>query len=378
VIGLLFEKFTAASELRTQSRLCCRVRHPRSKCRACEDVCPSNSVSVIDGIVSVLRTCSGCEACIPACPSGVFTRVGKKERQRREQLKRSLQYDATARFSCSMQKSPEAEASVVFPCLGGLPVAYLIAPLAWGGKTVQVKRGECDRCALRAAMSQFDQSLTQARQLLACFGIPAERLEEVERFDPVPSDGSDQQRLSERPLGRREFFRIARKRSWEKTLSLIPAPKENLGEKRWVRQPNPLRGFLLELLPGLGAVRDGVLSTRGFPVASLEVADSCVGCNVCETICPTSALRREVPNGEEIRLMFDPSRCVGCGICRQACLPKAISFRESIDLRELLHGEETELIRVSARNCRSCGQPFQGLIGDTCPECFGSLRRGVC
>jgi ferredoxin len=265
-----------------------------------------------------------------------------------------------------MHDDPEAKASVIFPCLGGMPAAYLIAPLAWGAETVQMKRGDCNSCPLGSAMSQFDQTLRQARQLLSRYGIPAERLQEVSAFGG--------HRLSEDQLGRREFFAFFQKRAVEKTLSLIPEPVGDPNQTRWARQENPLRAFLLELLRGLGNVRNGVLSSSEFPVVGLEVSDACVGCNVCETLCPTSAIRRDSRDDQEIRLLFTVSRCVGCRICGQACRAKAISFSETIELEELVRGEERELIRDFAKSCSVCGEPILGLPGDTCTECRGFLR----
>ncbi len=372
-------KFSGESELQVRSHLCSRVRYPRSECRLCQDVCPADALRIDSNSVTLNEKCCGCEICIPACPNGVFTLTGRKEKERRGQLQQSFYDDSIVRFTCFMDKDRENEGALVFPCLAGIPQAYLIAPFAWQGEKVQIKRIGCEQCPMRAGMDQYNRLLEHTYHLLNCFDISKESLEEVESFDSPGTSRSEPTHSSQVRLGRREFFGFFRKRALETTKELISEPGEDPAELRWTHQENPLRSFLLELLPQMGEIREGRLDSGDLQMADLEVSETCIGCNVCETICPSGAIRREMREGDkqDTLLMFTLSKCTGCKICAEACLPKAISFPRQIDLTRLIREEERELVCVSAKNCRACGEPFQGIPGETCPQCFGSLQRGV-
>lgn len=377
ILNRVLEKLSRESDIRIRSHLCSRIRYPRSNCRACQDVCPSGSVNIDTGSVTLRQNCSGCEICIPACPNGVFTLNGRKEKERREQIKKGLESDSIARFTCIMNQRKTGAGIVVLPCLAGLSEAYLIAPFAWGAKKVQIRRTGCGACPFSAGMKRYEQLLMRTAELLACFDIPAVRIEEVETFDLLKEPSTAIDGLPGEGLGRRELFNLFRKRTVETTMDLIPESREDRSEIRWSHRENPMRSFLLELLPFLGDHLEETLSFKAFPVVDLKISMDCLGCNVCETLCPTGAIRREVDEDEKrTRLFFNTSKCTGCRICGEACLPKAISFAETVFFRELLGGGEKELIGVAAKHCRICGKIFHGIPGEKCPECFGSHQRG--
>lgn len=71
------------------------------------------------------------------------------------------------------------------------------------------------------------------------------------------------------------------------------------------------------------------------------IHDSCVSCNLCIPVCPTSA----IPNNLEIIR----EKCIGCGLCEVACPPKVAAIRyehNGKDLQTLL----PECIKEGAEN----------------------------
>lgn len=58
-----------------------------------------------------------------------------------------------------------------------------------------------------------------------------------------------------------------------------------------------------------------------------KVADECVSCGSCLSICPVDAI--SIPNG--IRAEVDPDKCVGCGKCEKTCPAGVIVMRSRED-----------------------------------------------
>jgi len=224
-------------------------------------------------------------------------------------------------------------------------------------------------------MDQYERILDRARRLLLCFGIPPDRIVEVDRSDPDAVFSSPEVPDLDERFGRREFLNLFRRRSLEVAVQLIPESEQAPIEGRLTQKESVKHSFLLELLPHLGEIRQNILSADILHVFNLHISESCIACNVCETLCPTGAIRREVNDAlHQTRLLFSLFRCVGCGVCRVTCFPGAISLLEEVDLIELLRKEEKTLITVQAKPCRVCQMPFQGIPGDTCPQCLGSKR----
>jgi ferredoxin len=56
-----------------------------------------------------------------------------------------------------------------------------------------------------------------------------------------------------------------------------------------------------------------------------EVAERCLSCgtcrdcHLCETICPTQAISREILPDDSYRYVADDNKCIACGFCADTC-----------------------------------------------------------
>jgi len=342
-----------------QAERCLRRRTSATPCLACATACPASAVTLAPTGITLGEGCVGCEACVTACPTGALVPPPEVASQRRERL------DATSevvRFTCVRQPGQKA-ATATFGCLAGLPLTTLLAPLTQPTCRVEVERGGCAGCSLAATGAAFDTTLEQARALLAAFDISPARIREVEHF-------SREVRAQGEVVGRRELFLRLRAGASHAVAAL--REEEGDGEAAvGVAEPQ-----LAAVLRGLGTPAAGATLPAGLHAGVVRASEACFGCNVCETLCPTAALRRAV-EGSVTRLLFTPARCTGCGACAEACHASALTVIPATGdgappplSDAYLGGREVELVEVVPRACVRCGVPFTGLPGELCDTCL--------
>lgn len=335
---------------------CLRGRYPRSGCRRCADACPAGAIALHPHGLIVEPSCVGCEACLPACPSEALALAPEVREARRRRLQGG---EETVTFTC-LRHGARARATVAMGCLAGLSLADLLAPLAAGTHRVCLLRSDCDGCVLRGGMDRYRSTLLQARHLLRTLGLSGDLLEEV---GSVPTGSTEEVAT----LGRRELFGRVRRQVAGAASFLLPAAE---GGSPGVKAGESQRELLLAALRTLAGESDCGGLPDGFPAARLTVAPTCFGCNVCESLCPTAAVRREVQADDAVRLLFTPARCVACGVCAQACLAQAVALSPAPTLGYLVDEGEHELRRVAPRSCARCGASFTGVPGATCEACL--------
>jgi NADH-quinone oxidoreductase subunit I len=100
---------------------------------------------------------------------------------------------------------------------------------------------------------------------------------------------------------------------------------------------------------------------RGLPALRTDPATQeaiCVGCSMCETICPTQCISigflPDTDTGERDVATFtlDAGRCMWCGLCARSCPVDAITmsnaFELSVTTREGLMYQKMQLAEVGA------------------------------
>ncbi len=348
-----------------EAERCLRRHASPVPCGACAEVCPAAAVVAAPTAVGVGDGCIGCEACVTACPTGALAPPPEIVRQRRERLDRGGE---VVRFTCVRQPG-RSGATATFGCLAGLPLTILLAPLTRPACRVEVERGGCRGCTLAATGSRLDATLRQARALLAAFGVEPDRIYEVER---LPREAGAPGEV----VGRRELLLRLRAGARRAVATLREEKQEEArGEAAGAAAP-----CLAAVLRGLGTPVASATLPSGLHAGVVTATTACFGCNVCETLCPTRALRREV-EGETIRLCFTPARCTGCGACVEVCLAGALTFTSATGeggplslSAAYLGGAEVTLVEVAPRACARCGVTFTGLPGDLCETCLTTGR----
>jgi formate hydrogenlyase subunit 6/NADH:ubiquinone oxidoreductase subunit I len=287
--------------------------------------------------------------------------------------------EAPFRIACDQA---EGQADSVVPCLGRLTEAILLELVGCGAERVELFAPDCSACRFQTAAAQWQKVLGVSRALCESAGLGADRVVRGEQARRKPANKQDL------PDSRRAMFRALTK--WTTDAAAPDAPKNGSGEaapevfRDVVRRhhENPKRAHLLDVLRALpGAeVTSTVLAADEAPFARLEVTPKCVGCNVCETLCPVGAISHSETSGT-YTLDFDPASCTGCGVCVAACFFDAIRMRETVDLAVLFEPRRVNLVHAARQFCRGCNEGFLVESSDLatpselCPLCLVSGQR---
>lgn len=282
----------------------------------------------------------------------------------------------------------ETAADFVLPCPARLTEALLLEALRCGAEKVEVAVPDCaprptagGACPWGKAAAQIGRTLETAGVLLEALGLDPNRFQRIHvPFNGTRTSTSVRSRRED-PIPRRDVLRTFALQTAGLAASTLPQPEpektqEELFRDRIRRHPeNSKRSHLLEVLRSLApAEPHWRIQGPPAPFAVLEVGPKCIGCNVCETLCPTGALRRSEKDGV-FSLEFDAGKCTACGVCAESCFPRAIRMRREFSLERILKGETELLMNSPRRICRACGAGFLGDPADFCPMCMALSKR---
>ncbi len=108
--------------------------------------------------------------------------------------------------------------------------------------------------------------------------------------------------------------------------------------------------------------------------------NKCIGCGICNAICPTQAIEMgpigSVVSGllEAPFQLFDPERCIFCGLCAALCLTNAITFKfnetsvmdmdDYLKLKRKYDSDEKHkiLIPPELKDIKNYDSPIQGKL----------------
>jgi len=331
--------------------LCLNLRGRSPSCNACASACVSRALELSEDAVKLnADKCTGCGACLPSCPAGVFRLSGFSPRR----FVQALAGKEEAHIHCGA--STDSGGGVVIPCHLVLDARLMAAAFAVGTKTFHIHGlAQCEQCEKGNAIEYLNQGQTE----LECW-FGTEMAPRIAREECWSERGEGERGAAHRPqMSRREFLRLSGRRAvvgasqW-----LVPTEEDDergaqesfyQGDLEFQR-PVMYQALLAEHVAKLPWLAGQV------PWRSPSLDERCNVCLACGRRCPTGALHA-VETAAERRISRDTALCTGCGLCVRVCPMDAVTVHAVKDAADVLMPRSVVMHR-DHNTCDRCGQTF--------------------
>jgi len=308
------------------------------RCHLCVKTCSPGAIGARgDRAVIDQRRCTGCGACLGACPVDAIRFPGGTKEE----------IDVCLRELLSPGGAPAASRIVAFTCaraIEALPPPYLELPLPcvalvtpWailralslGATGVAVITGNSP-CRDRHDPEGLEREIRASGKILEALGVEANRIVGLDA--PAPPGLLEFETL----LGR--MSRVP----WQGDGALPP--------------PLGLGSLVARMVRAMPEAAPRPALAPELPFASVEVDPAhCSLCGLC-ALCPGGAIERH-EEADGSALTFQYARCTGCALCREICPEQAIRITPVLAPARLLAGPHT-LVTSRLVRCQSCRSPI--------------------
>lgn len=321
-------------KIEVDANKCTKVRSVLSQCQACLEVCPTNSIKIIQDEIQ-LEPCLDCGLCTAVCPTNAL----RWNHPPIIQLYNQWLNQSRKKFVLTCAKLADqyrnAEINTV-PCLGMIP-SELWKALAYDLSDIQILCSEeiCHTCKITEGYEQLQKELAKANVLDGAIQFSTEVSDASEEID------HDRRRMLSALFSEvKETNTIALKEMLEVNQSKSPFEKFD----HYVEEQNKISEMVDEVHAMKISVLDKLLNDTLIHTdkreillnllkkdAKLEsetevllpkVYESCTLCGACAFLCPTDALYID-----EESLIIAPSKCVACHLCVEICWEKHIELK---------------------------------------------------
>jgi Fe-S-cluster-containing hydrogenase component 2 len=339
--------------LHVEPRQCAKVRHRRSTCTRCADVCPTQAITWETSLQVDADKCTGCGLCAAVCPTGALEARDPADAELVVRVRDLAKERPAVTFACPncLQAGfASGESCVRVSCLGRLDESVLVGSVAWGARELSLVDGACEACSNSSGREVAGGMVERSRSLLQALGVEAPISFVAKMPGAQPTQKRAPTATSSSGVSRRDFFGLfvgGTKKTAAVAVEAVLSPQEVLS-----RQSPIKRGEQPQLLPEKRKLLLAALRRLGQPVSpSLEQSalwsdvsftQACNGCRMCAQFCPTGALRK-VDEGLQPQLEFRLSHCTACNLCKDLCYWKAVSLSSSVDLDRVM-ADSAELL----------------------------------
>lgn len=337
--------FISPENLTVEPKACLNHLNRGQVCRACVDSCPTDAIQLDKNMPLInYSSCINCGACISNCP----TLAIDHNRKPYAEISKQVREYPDSNITCDQLENYQKGVKV--PCYLYLDVP-LILLYSNGKNTVSLYTGKCETCS-KAGNATVEEHINKLQRELNQFQIPIT----IQLHNTELDDTKDQ---TVNGLTRRELLQKFSVKNIREMLSQKEevVRKEEEREKLTVKERVIFKRDVLNKFYEKYQISTNQELLPFDQFFSIEVLDNCSGCNVCESICPTNAIRW-LSNQNESRLIFSLQECIACKKC-VVCPEKSIRF-SPVTLDEYLTSQRPKQLKsFQLKICKECGESFR-------------------
>ena len=335
---------------------CVRATSKFSECTKCVDICPVNTIEIVDNIPAFTPSaCTTCGGCVGICPTESFSLSGFSP------IEFFFKFLEEENNELVCQKD-------LYSCLSVLSIEHLIAMALSSDEPITM---DVNACSCGGESDKLKNALLsnieEANFLLSSFSkkeILIKSVEDKEREESEKTVADRRSFLSLKgAIKSKQEFDEAVVADELKQFGIDRIAIAGIKEKRIPDKRKLLYSVLKRLekpeVYEVFAEEDISFTSQKF------VDDSCTNCQICYRICPTGALSSD--NKFSV-IHFDSLMCVKCHLCHDVCEPNSIQLQPGFEIKEFFEPEQRTLAKFDVKRCHSCGNYFTYTGGDQ--ECF--------
>lgn len=313
---LLFDHIERQVEpsVRFHPRQCLRSRLSTHGCAVCISHCEKQAITLREKrIVFNEDVCSGCLACVAACPNDAFECDFDIS-----PVLHALRFDTNKEpVVLACQKQNPLANQIDIPCIGYFSEPLLAALHCAASRYFFLEVGKCANCENSRMLAVLEDRIQALRSKTG------QSDEWKLRYRADNKCDSEDVRLQRRSLlraAKKTFIGLGREVAAE-SVSAKEVEPIGIGEKGPALTSRVLN-MTLDLLHKENHQERKLLL---FYYYTITVSEDCTLCPSCTGMCPTGALKR-IGNGSQKQLCFTSSHCNGCGLCVAFCRKKALEL----------------------------------------------------
>lgn len=340
------------STLRIEPNLCAQTISPKSNCRGCMDVCPTDSITIKDRKIEIDEHCLECGLCSTVCPTNAILIQRPSVSQILEEVARKCKNEEQVYIHCEKQRADAPHSSTVkVPCLGALPMEAWITLLD-KYENLSVFHSSCNGCEIATGFDIWQKELHAAEEMtgknIGLTSIIQKKSKQAhydtsrrELFSLFASELKSTNKLVVKEVLGEKKIASYQEKMQEDSIAKVQKEwnhvTESIVEKITKESVLPFMSKRKLLLEMVG--KDIKLQERS-DIRLPSISPECNFCGACSLLCPTDALVMESVN-EQKTITLKPYKCVDCKLCEEICYSEFIKlhpatnenlFHETINL----------------------------------------------
>ena len=345
-IEAISNELAAANTVSAIPRRCNHVRNHNSRCKRCIYACKHDAITRRVGYLEVsTEKCTGCGACITACPATAFTTQNVDQNdivlKSKEIAKRC---GGVVCFICeknAIEVNIDTNNVIVLPCLDYLDEYLLCGLFACGITHIALFQPSCKDCLIDSDDPYINKTIESAKTLLKEWNVEGK----IKVFHEIPENMREKNhhKNSIETDNRRSAFAHAGASilnyvtdSIDNMLATDEEKKKLANKSKHVVVPiddvdpaNTYRSVrMITLLRHIGTLpKDTTIYSRFWSDIHIDEA-RCKYCGACATFCPTRALEYKLKDPSDVcspaTLTFKPELCTSCNLCKDSCRHRAL------------------------------------------------------